>query len=266
MVGWKMYKKEIAMRGFRKAFKIPNGVILDKIKARLDEDESMLIIFMPKAIKGIRGGAIEEVKEEEIAGGNSESLQVETDEKIVKEMSEREVSAKSEAKDEQKEAKNLPERKEMKGKLEKIDKEVQEDEGVKHKKGLDGNVTEQQEEPTRISAEKTQVVQEYDAIPRVENEMMGKGLGETSCNQECEESKCDQKEKEQAVQERFDEESSPETEEEKKLRDQSTQTDAPTKSKKFCAPAIAGSALLVSLIVFVMHLIRTNNKPSNKKH
>ncbi|EYU36841.1 hypothetical protein MIMGU_mgv11b0192771mg, partial [Erythranthe guttata] len=48
---------------FKKVFKIPDGVFLDKIKAKFNEDESTLTITMPKKVKGIRGTHIEEIKE-----------------------------------------------------------------------------------------------------------------------------------------------------------------------------------------------------------
>ncbi|PWA71725.1 inactive protein RESTRICTED TEV MOVEMENT 2 [Artemisia annua] len=37
------------MRGFSKTFRIPKGVVLDKVKARFDQDESRLTIRMPKS-------------------------------------------------------------------------------------------------------------------------------------------------------------------------------------------------------------------------
>ncbi|RZC49034.1 hypothetical protein C5167_017462 [Papaver somniferum] len=61
MVRWTMYKKEAEITGFKKAFRIPNGVKLNKIKARFNQEETILSIFMPKLKKGIQGVAIEEV-------------------------------------------------------------------------------------------------------------------------------------------------------------------------------------------------------------
>jgi len=62
------FKKELKIKGFRKKFKIPNGVVLDKIKAKYYEEEGVLRIVMPKTeiAKGVMSGVgIEEVKEEE---------------------------------------------------------------------------------------------------------------------------------------------------------------------------------------------------------
>ncbi|XP_028763864.1 microtubule-associated protein futsch isoform X2 [Neltuma alba] len=64
MMGRVILKKNVEVVGFRKAFKIPSGVVLDRIKAKFDEDESLLKIVMPKLVKGICGVQIEEVKQE----------------------------------------------------------------------------------------------------------------------------------------------------------------------------------------------------------
>ncbi|KAI4352982.1 hypothetical protein L6164_007183 [Bauhinia variegata] len=64
MLGWIMLKKEVEIKGFRKVFKIPHGVILDRIKAKYNQEESVFKIVMPKLVKGISGVRIEEVKEE----------------------------------------------------------------------------------------------------------------------------------------------------------------------------------------------------------
>ncbi|KAI3857289.1 hypothetical protein MKX03_003131 [Papaver bracteatum] len=63
MVRWTMYKKEAEITGFKKNFRIPNGVKLNKIKARFNQEETILSIFMPKLKKGIQGVGIEEVTE-----------------------------------------------------------------------------------------------------------------------------------------------------------------------------------------------------------
>ncbi|KAI3903033.1 hypothetical protein MKW92_024815 [Papaver armeniacum] len=63
MVRWTMYKKEAEITGFKKVFRIPNGVKLNKIKARFNQEETILSIFMPKLKKGIQGVGIEEVTE-----------------------------------------------------------------------------------------------------------------------------------------------------------------------------------------------------------
>ncbi|KAF1884717.1 hypothetical protein Lal_00028603 [Lupinus albus] len=65
MMGWVMLKKQVEIAGFSKVFKIPDGVILDRIKAKYDEGDWILRIVMPKSVKGICGARIEEVEEEE---------------------------------------------------------------------------------------------------------------------------------------------------------------------------------------------------------
>ncbi|KAK2979602.1 hypothetical protein RJ640_020094 [Escallonia rubra] len=80
IVKWRLYKKEVEMESFRKAFKIPEGVVLDKIKAKYGEDESKLTVSMPKLVKGITGVRIEEVQAEEVSKARSESLDIVADE------------------------------------------------------------------------------------------------------------------------------------------------------------------------------------------
>ncbi|KAK4860579.1 hypothetical protein QYF36_026604 [Acer negundo] len=69
LTGWIMQKKEAVMRTFNKNFRIPDGVILDKIKAKFNDETSTLTIRMPKLVKGISGFGIEEVDEEEDVQG-----------------------------------------------------------------------------------------------------------------------------------------------------------------------------------------------------
>lgn len=79
IVGWRLQKKEKEIRILKKAFKIPDGVILDRIRAKFDEDESILTISMPKKEEGIRGVSVEEVTTvPELARevGSSERLQI----------------------------------------------------------------------------------------------------------------------------------------------------------------------------------------------
>lgn len=192
MVGWQVYKKDVEMRGFRKAFKIPDGVILDEIKAGFNQDESMLTITMKKATKGIKGVEVEEVKEETVIRENSESLQVEAD----KESSGKQASAED-----------------------------------------------------KIGARKTSVFEEKDKLAEPSDTSSPTIQGNVASEEGG-----------------FDEAALAELEAGKKLLDRSTQTDAPKRPKKLlCTPVIAGSSLLVSLIVFVIHLIRTKDKQEKKK-
>ncbi|KAF9682752.1 hypothetical protein SADUNF_Sadunf05G0141200 [Salix dunnii] len=72
LIGLIMHKKEVELRVFSKAFRIPHGVILDKIKAKFNDEDLTLTITLPKLVKGIRGVGIEEVKEEEVDKGRGE--------------------------------------------------------------------------------------------------------------------------------------------------------------------------------------------------
>ena len=77
MIGWVVYKKRVEIRGFRKVFKIPEGVVLDQIKAKFNEEESSLTIVMPKLEKGTHGVGIEEVQEEEVERDGKGKLEME---------------------------------------------------------------------------------------------------------------------------------------------------------------------------------------------
>ncbi|XP_047161812.1 uncharacterized protein LOC124831777 [Vigna umbellata] len=79
MMGWLMHRKEVDVAGFNKVFKIPDGVKLDGIKAKYDEEEWIMNIVMPKLVKGICGVKIEEIKEEKSDGRRSEQEKIEGD-------------------------------------------------------------------------------------------------------------------------------------------------------------------------------------------
>ncbi|GMP46391.1 hypothetical protein CsSME_00014575 [Camellia sinensis var. sinensis] len=184
MVAKEVYKKEIKMRGFRKAFKIPDGTILDKIKAGFDEEELVLTISMPKLVKGIHGIRIEEVKEEKAARGSFKSLQI-----TANRVDERETLQQEEYR-----------------------------------------------EPERQDTTQDVIEPKEDKHGREDQDVKGK-------------------------------ENEREKEKEKNLGDQSTQASPPSeKRSKQCVPIMAaGSAFLVSIIVLVIHLIRTKTPPSKKK-
>lgn len=58
------FKKELKTKGFLKEFRIPDGVVLDRIRAKYNEEDALLTIVMPKTEVGKRMREIEEVKEE----------------------------------------------------------------------------------------------------------------------------------------------------------------------------------------------------------
>ncbi|TKY51403.1 17.6 kDa class I heat shock protein 1 [Spatholobus suberectus] len=58
------FKRELKVKGFEKKFRIPDGVVLDRIKAKYNEEDALLTIVMPKTEVGKGKCEIEEAKEE----------------------------------------------------------------------------------------------------------------------------------------------------------------------------------------------------------
>lgn len=77
--GWIVYRKEVELMGFTKVFRIPRGVMLDRIKAKFNDDGLVLTISMPKSEKGISGEGIEEVEEAVDGEGESSGVHDEAD-------------------------------------------------------------------------------------------------------------------------------------------------------------------------------------------
>lgn len=65
LIKWVEWKKETEIKEFKKVFRIPEIVNLDKIKARFNEEDGTLTVTMPKKVKGISGLKIEDEEEEE---------------------------------------------------------------------------------------------------------------------------------------------------------------------------------------------------------
>lgn len=59
------FKKEMKTKGFAKKFRIPEGVVLDRIRAKYKEVDAVLTIVMPKMELGKGMREIEEVLERE---------------------------------------------------------------------------------------------------------------------------------------------------------------------------------------------------------
>lgn len=270
MVGWKVYKKEIKMMGFTKAFMIPDGVIINQIKARFNKKNFKLTVTMPKMERGVKGIRVEEVKVEESDIGDYRSLQVDDDDGIARkiDLASRELAL-------------VPEHDgEVHRMKENIEDEVGQDENNEVENCLEETIVTTIETFSEKIADVQDCVITPDVLPRLDSEKMGKASEETCqrhSTQEHKALKCDENEKERVgfegegsdsynnTQEKvFVEE--PSTMTEKKFCDQSTQTDPPRKPKKCCVPMIAGgSALLISLLVFAVHLIRDQDKPKKKK-
>ncbi|KVH99613.1 Alpha crystallin/Hsp20 domain-containing protein [Cynara cardunculus var. scolymus] len=75
-IGGKVVNKGIETQRFQKSFKILQGVVLDKVKVKFNDKDSKLVIQIPKLTKGFTGGAIEELKTEEIPPESTTILQV----------------------------------------------------------------------------------------------------------------------------------------------------------------------------------------------
>ncbi|KAD4386246.1 hypothetical protein R6Q59_009494 [Mikania micrantha] len=83
MVGGRVVKKDIETRGFQNLFKVPKTVILGQVNARFNENESELVIRMPKATKGLIGDQLEELKAEETQLKPAKVLHIYTNEELL---------------------------------------------------------------------------------------------------------------------------------------------------------------------------------------
>ncbi|KAL0365972.1 UNVERIFIED_CONTAM: hypothetical protein Sradi_3487300 [Sesamum radiatum] len=264
MVGWKVYKKDTETKGFKKVFRIPDGVILDKIKAKFNEDESTLTITMPKQVKGIHGTAIEEIEEkQELVKEGTGNLQV-VDEKI------HETGTSNQEKDELGQARNGEEDRDdemlsetdivehpVSGQKEKgHEKDLNEYEVIERTKGSPGLVTKiHKEEPEtqKTVAEiqgKTERQQDQEQDEQVNNNQVP---DEADDNQEKEKEK-------RSANERPEE--APETQPE---RVQEEEHKPRAKRCKMCIPIVAGSTILLSFVVFVFQIMRSKNQTSRRK-
>ncbi|CAH2067638.1 unnamed protein product [Thlaspi arvense] len=136
LIKWVQWKKDAEVREFKKVFRIPEIVNLDKIKARFNEEDGTLTVTMPKKIKGISGLKIEEEEK--------------TEEKI--EPEEEKTEEKTEPEEEMKEETNPEEEEEPK---------MEEEEGYEDK--TEEEVVE--EEETRDHEEEREEIEE-DSKPR----------------------------------------------------------------------------------------------------
>lgn len=119
LVKWVEWKKATEIKEFKKVFRIPEIVNLDKIKARFNEEDGTLTVTMRKKVKGITGLKIEE--EEEV---KDPVVEEKTEEK-----KEPEEEIKEEPKPEEEEEAEEPQREEEE---DKIEEEVVEEETRDH--------------------------------------------------------------------------------------------------------------------------------------
>nr|XP_027093302.1 uncharacterized protein LOC113713712 [Coffea arabica] len=321
MVEWRLYRKETEIRRFRKAFKIPDGVILDKIKAKYNADECILTISMPKKDKGIRGFDIEEVQEQELAREGSETLEIVPDEvpKQEDEMQEKDQEAEAEhaegsglAEEEYSEVPEIATSEEPKEAGFDVAPPEETQAAEVHdmkKEEMKEHQLDQNERLKKPSEDHEGTVEEAKSSPDVANgEGSGKSpashlaTGETSQRESVMQAQeLEKEEKSQGIEgdmERKHEQPEPLTEvidQNHHKRDQvdgkesgtqeaeeeeesalvkppdEVQEDRPSRIEKhrgrckMCAPILAGSALLLSLVVFVIQFIRKKSHQGKRK-
>lgn len=227
MVGWKVIKKDTETKGFKKIYRIPEGVILDKIKAKFNDDESTLMITMPKKVKGVRGTAIEEVKDikPELVREGSGSLQI-ADEKSPKAAAEE-------------------------GGEEMPKEEKPQEEPASAHDLRDGDQG-QQISPSIQGQEKHENTDDIQEINEREHneEVLDDGAESLSMKQH---EMIDERRGEGAV------EPSEEASEAK------AEAEPQGERFKMCIPIVAGSALLLTFVVFVIQIIRGNHRASSRR-
>ncbi|CAL1363088.1 unnamed protein product [Linum trigynum] len=299
MMGLIMYKKDVELRTFRKVFRIPDAVVLDRIRAKFNDDEAVLTIFIPKSEKGIRGVSIEEVKDEFEAGGSSspeESRKIPDAELPGNDETGQVPEEEGDGRGPElvnPKAEELPSRKDS---MESLKEEQQEDQGqVKEKvvetiqkQGSQEESASSKAIPDSKKEEETMMEEQLDReepleskeeivgrkpeksemaeSEKTDNEIRDKGVPESKP-----ESKKDEARMEETwPQEHESEKQEPETEttaansvgEGKRVEssDKSNVEDV-SKRSKMCRPAvIAGSSILVSIIVIVIGFIRSRRK------
>ncbi|XP_058188713.1 uncharacterized protein LOC131306470 isoform X2 [Rhododendron vialii] len=250
-VGWKMHTVK------RKVFKIPDAVILDKIKAMFNEEVSVLTILMPKAMKGICGIGVEEVKEDQGIGTVGST-------RVVHDQVSEEKGNESPPPLVQKDQ---------------VVEGSTDDEILRVQRKTEGEESEREECPRGITATKEDKScheinkidtsgpkQVTDVVKEVEGEKEMKKRG----NEEKEQEQKDDVEEQnglEKIREEVCHDDPPEREKEKSLGDEATQgNQPPEKRSMICAPVIAGSAFLVSIIVLVIHLKRKKNPPRKSEN
>ncbi|CAI9763953.1 unnamed protein product [Fraxinus pennsylvanica] len=211
-VDWKMYKKDTEIKGFKKVFRIPDEVILDKIEANFDEDESILTISMPKKVRGIRGTAIEEVTDQSSGPENLQNVvekipgNDQTDQKL-------EISTKTDGVQSAEETKTTEELKNQVHRNDKVHNDA-EPSGVKQLVNMDRQEEDRVHEKIQEENEVSPVIKQAEESEPVKTEDKSNGK---RCN-------------------------------------------------KMCIPVVAGSALILSFVVFVIQMIRTKHQESKKRN
>ncbi|KAK4433773.1 hypothetical protein Salat_0540000 [Sesamum alatum] len=259
MVGWKVYKKDTETKGFKKVFRIPDGVILDKIKAMFNEDESTLTITMPKQVKGIRGTAIEEVEEKpELVKEGTGNLQV-VDEKIQKtgtSKPEKDESAPARTGEEDRDHDEMPSETDIMDSGQK-DKDLNEYEVIESTKSSPGLETEMPKE----EAGNQKTVAEIQEITEPQQDQQ---VNKNQVPDKADDAQEDQRSDEEKERPSADE-LSEEAQETRPGRVEEEEHKPRGKRCKMCIPIVAGSTILLSLVVFVFQIMRSKNQTSRRK-
>ncbi|KAL6578374.1 hypothetical protein OROMI_010702 [Orobanche minor] len=226
MVGWKVYKKDTETKGFKKVFRIPDGVILDKIKADHHDDDSTLTITMPKNVKGIRGTNIEKIKEkrELVIGEGSMDLRIRNENE----------NSQSPGTSVRENDENAAGKKELKAEkeMEQVEKAVS---GYKYGEGEE-NVHDLKNGGEDVG-EIEEIIESTQDVQENNNGFRDDG---TDIHEE-------------------------ETEGHSDVETEKLENEMEKKKGKICIPVVAGSALLVSFMVFVFQMIRSRNLTSRKR-
>ncbi|CAF2140410.1 glutamic acid-rich protein [Brassica rapa] len=135
LIKWVEWKKETEIQEFKKVFKIPNIVNLDKIKARFSDEDETLTVTFPKKFKGMTGLKIEEETEEKTEPEEEETEEItEPDEEKTEEISEPEEEIKEETIPEEEEEEEKIEEEETKDHEEEIEEKESKPKKKKRKK------------------------------------------------------------------------------------------------------------------------------------
>jgi len=228
MKGWLMFKKEPEIRDFKKTFKIPRGVILDGIKAKYNEEDSILTIYMPKESKGKTGDQIEEVKDGQEVTDEDESKDV----RQANHMDETPRTSKV-GKEEEEEEEEVSDGLTPLDKLKREDQEIQEDEGTK----VDGRSTLKEDE-----------MKEGEIREKAEISKQGEAEGDTIHRGEGEQVRKDDEDEGPKLSEDYHQES---------VKDVAKKT-----SGLFAPCFFMGTAIVIPLMVLVFSFIRPKKKQS----
>ncbi|RID75132.1 hypothetical protein BRARA_B02190 [Brassica rapa] len=130
LIKWVEWKKETEIQEFKKVFKIPNIVNLDKIKARFSDEDETLTVTFPKKFKGMTGLKIEEETEEITEPEEEETEEIAEPEEEIKE----ETIPEEEEEEEEKIEEEIVEKEETKDHEEEIEEKESKPKKKKRKK------------------------------------------------------------------------------------------------------------------------------------